>query len=102
MEHVPANDLAIVVPDWIELSEKPPIASICLAQPQLQRICGVAVGIFAPASPIVWVNDCTGSRILSPLFKCEARVIKSSAVGIDTLEGGPEYDDELRGEVQHL
>src|SRR5881409_2670918 len=40
MGHIPANDLALVVPDWIEPSEKPTIVSVGVAQPQLPRIGG--------------------------------------------------------------
>src|SRR6266702_877459 len=44
MGHIPANDLALVVPDWIEPSEKPTIVSVGVAQPKLPRIGGRPAG----------------------------------------------------------
>src|SRR6516164_8210639 len=100
MGHIPADDLAVVVPDWIHPSEKPPIASIDVAQAQLHRIGGLSAGEIVPVPPVVRMNDFT--VILPPLFKSEACVIKRGAVGIETLEHGSEHDDEFRGEVQRL
>jgi len=48
------------------------------------------------------MNECTALRALTPLFKGEAQVVKSHGVGVETLEVGPVYGDQLRGEVQHL
>src|SRR6058998_753418 len=59
MGHIPANDLALVVPDWIEPSEKPTIVSVGVAQPQLPRIGGRPAGkiVFACPVTVVWMNQ---------------------------------------------
>src|SRR5258707_1717299 len=48
------------------------------------------------------MNERTGMRLLPPLFKTEAQVIKSDAVDMKTFAVRSEYSNELRGEVQHL
>src|SRR5579864_6270003 len=103
--NIPAHDLSLVVAHRIVASQKPAIASIMLAQPQLHLVSRATCQSTIPASldpfRIIRVGLAAPAR-LPPLVKPNAEIIERHAVGVKTFEIGSEYSNELRCEVKDL
>src|SRR4029077_6613415 len=90
--------------------QKPAIASIMLAQPQLHFVSRATCHTPIPASlhpfRIIRMNERTGAKkpsgCLPPLFKTKADVIERNAVGVKTFATRSEHSNKLRNEVDDL
>src|SRR6266403_95731 len=102
---IPAHDLSLVVAHRIVASQKPTIASIMFAQPQLHVVTRAASQSTIPTSlyplRVIRVNV-NAKAPLPPLIKANAEVIEHHAIGVKTFAVGTEYRNKLRREVQHL
>src|SRR6266403_2738013 len=103
--NIPAHDLSLVVAHRIVASQKPTIASIMFAQPQLHVVTRAASQSTIPTSlypsRVIGVN--VSDKVpLPPLIKANAEVIEHHAIGVKTFAAGAEYRNKLRREIHDL
>jgi hypothetical protein len=100
--NIPAHDLSLVVAHRIVASQKPTIASIMFAQPQLHVVTRAASQSTIPTSlcpfRVIRVNV-SGRAPLPPLIKANAEVIEHHAIGVKTFAAGAEYRNKLGREI---
>src|SRR5713101_1737633 len=103
--NIPTHDLSLVVAHRIVASQKPTIASIMFAQPQLHVVSRAASQSTIPTSlcPFQVIRVSVSARApLQPLIKANAEVIEHHAIGIKTFAAGAEYRNKLGREIHDL
>src|SRR6266849_776911 len=103
--NIPTHDLSLVVAHRIVASQKPTIASIMFAQPQLHVVSRAASQSTIPTSlcPFQVIKvSMSASAPLPPLIKANAEVIEHHAIGVKTFVAGAVYRNKLGREIHDL